>query len=46
VQVAGGTAHPNRCQVDTLDLLERRVLRESLRVARGLQQRVALDWQR
>ena len=46
VQVAGDTPHPNRCQVDTLDLLERRVLRESLRVARGLQQRVALDWQR
>jgi CBS domain-containing protein len=32
--------------VDTLNDLDRRLLRDALRVARSLQQRVELDWVR
>lgn len=39
-------AHPNRVAVDLLNDLDRRMLRESLRVARRLQQRLELDYQR
>jgi len=39
-------AHPNRVAVDLLNDLDRRMLRESLRVARRLQQRLEMDYQR
>lgn len=39
-------AHPNRCNVAALNDIDRRVLRETLRAARRLQQRLALDWAR
>jgi CBS domain-containing protein len=38
--------HPNLLDVDTLNDLDRRLLRDALRVARTLQQRVELDWVR
>jgi CBS domain-containing protein len=36
----------NVCRLDTLNPLDSRLLRETLRVAQGLQQRVELDWAR
>jgi CBS domain-containing protein len=47
--VQAGRAHgdaANRCEITALNTIERRVLRETLRVARGLQQRVELDYLR
>ena len=41
----GGDA-PNRCEVATLNEIDRRVLRETLRVSRQLQQRIELDYGR
>jgi len=45
---AGGAApgHANRVEVATLNGIDRRVLRETLRVARQLQQRLELDYLR
>ncbi len=40
-----GTAEPNRLDPDSLNSLDRRILREALRQARKLQNRVALDYQ-
>ncbi len=40
-----GAAEPNRIDPDSLNSLDRRILRESLRQARKLQNRVALDYQ-
>jgi CBS domain-containing protein len=42
---AGGEA-ANRCEIAALNAIDRRVLRETLRVARGLQQRIELDYLR
>lgn len=39
-------ANPNLCAVAELNEIDRRVLRETLRAARRLQQRVELDWAR
>ncbi|HVO08215.1 MAG TPA: putative nucleotidyltransferase substrate binding domain-containing protein, partial [Burkholderiaceae bacterium] len=39
-------ADPNTIDIDRLNDLERRVLKESFRVARSLQQRIELDYQR
>ncbi len=36
----------NRLVVDTLNDIDRRILKESLRVARSLQQRLHLDYER
>ena len=38
--------NPNRIAVDVLNDIDRRILRETLRVVRSLQQRVQLDYQR
>jgi CBS domain-containing protein len=38
--------NPNRIDVSTLNDIDRRMLKESLRVVRRLQQRMALDYQR
>jgi CBS domain-containing protein len=38
--------HPNQVPLDTLNDLDRRLLRDALRVARSLQQRVEMDWVR
>lgn len=43
---AAALAHPNRLDVSTLNHIDRRLLKEALRVARQLQQRVQLDWMR
>lgn len=40
-----GAAEPNRIDPETLNSLDRRILREALRQARKLQNRVALDYQ-
>ena len=40
-----GTSEPNRIDPGSLNSLDRRILRESLRQARKLQNRVALDYQ-
>ena len=40
-----GASEPNRVDPDTLNSLDRRILRESLRQARKLQNRVGLDYQ-
>ncbi|MBL0144085.1 MAG: CBS domain-containing protein [Betaproteobacteria bacterium] len=40
-----GTSEPNRIDPDLLNSLDRRILREALRQARKLQNRVALDYQ-
>ncbi len=40
-----GAAEPNRLDPDSLNSLDRRILREALRQARKLQNRVALDYQ-
>ena len=39
-------AEPNRLDLDTLNDVDARVLREALRMARQLQQRLELDYQR
>ena len=44
--VAGGQSNPNLLDVAALNDIDRRVLRESLRVARRLQQRIQLDYLR
>jgi CBS domain-containing protein len=41
---AGGAATPNLIRVDALNYIDRRILKESLRVARRLQQRIELDY--
>ena len=41
-----GAEHPNRIDLRALNDLDRRLLKEALRVARQLQQRIALDWLR
>ena len=47
VQVGGAAPeHANRMEVATLNQIDRRVLRETLRVARRLQQRLELDYLR
>ena len=38
--------NPNRIAVDQLNDIDRRILRETLRVLRSLQQRVKLDYER
>ncbi len=38
--------HPNRVDVNQLHAIDRRLLKESLQMARSLQQRLALDYQR
>jgi CBS domain-containing protein len=38
--------NPNRVGLDLLNDLDRRLLRDALRVARSLQQRVEMDWVR
>ena len=38
--------NPNRIAVDTLNDIDRRILKESLRVMRSLQQRLKLDYER
>ncbi|HEX4944619.1 MAG TPA: DUF294 nucleotidyltransferase-like domain-containing protein [Usitatibacteraceae bacterium] len=40
-----GSSEPNRIDPDSLNSLDRRILREALRQARKLQNRVALDYQ-
>jgi CBS domain-containing protein len=48
VQLEGGgaQAEPNRISVAGLNDIDRRILKESLRVARSLQQRLRLDYER
>jgi len=48
IQLKGGPAlaQPNRLVVSQLNDIDRRILRETLRVARQLQQRLQLDYQR
>jgi CBS domain-containing protein len=48
IQLKGGQAlaQPNRLVVAELNDIDRRILRETLRVARQLQQRLQLDYQR
>jgi CBS domain-containing protein len=41
-----GAGHPNRVDLRRLNLIERRMLKESLRMARQLQQRIELDYVR
>ena len=41
-----GAEHPNRIDLRELNDLDRRLLKEALRVARQLQRRIALDWLR
>jgi CBS domain-containing protein len=43
---AGTDASPNRVRLDELNDIDRRILRESLRAARALQQRMRLDYER
>ncbi|HEY6136077.1 MAG TPA: DUF294 nucleotidyltransferase-like domain-containing protein [Rubrivivax sp.] len=38
--------NPNRIDIHTLNDIDRRLLKEALRVARSLQQRITLDWMR
>jgi CBS domain-containing protein len=42
----GSLADPNRIDLATLNDIDRRILKESFRAARSLQQRLALDYQR
>ena len=44
--LAHDEANPNRVDVNALNQIDRRVLKEALRVARQLQQRIELDYQR
>ena len=48
IQLEGGSAaeHPNRLVVATLNDIDRRILKESFRFARLLQQRLHLDYER
>jgi CBS domain-containing protein len=48
IQLEGGAAleQPNRLLLTSLNDIDRRILRETLRVARQLQQRLQLDYQR
>jgi CBS domain-containing protein len=48
VQLEGGgtQAEPNSIAVASLNDIDRRILKESLRVARSLQQRLQLDYER
>ncbi len=48
VQLEGGsaTAEPNRIEVSSLNDIDRRILRESLRIGRSLQQRLQMDYDR
>lgn len=47
LQIEGASAeHPNRVDVSGLNSIDRRVLKEALRVARALQQRIELDYLR
>jgi CBS domain-containing protein len=46
VQLEAGSPDPNRIEVDALNDIDRRMLKESLRVARRLQQRIELDYRR
>ncbi|MFO6419677.1 DUF294 nucleotidyltransferase-like domain-containing protein [Hylemonella sp. W303a] len=48
IQLQGGAhmAHPNRIALDSLNDIDRRILKEAFRVARSLQQRMALDYGR
>ena len=39
-------ANPNLLDIDSLNDLDRRLLKETLRVARSVQQRIELDWMR
>ena len=41
-----GDESPNRIRVDALNDIDRRILKETFRVARGLQQRMQLDYER
>ncbi|HLL17491.1 MAG TPA: DUF294 nucleotidyltransferase-like domain-containing protein, partial [Rubrivivax sp.] len=41
-----GSSAPNLCRIDALNDFDRRMLRESLRVAQRLQKRIELDWLR
>jgi CBS domain-containing protein len=41
-----GTQHPNEVEPEALNQIDRRVLHETLRIARRLQQRVELDYMR
>jgi CBS domain-containing protein len=41
---APGTEHPNEVEVRALNDIDRSMLKEAMRVARGLQQRIALDY--
>jgi len=43
---AGTSSSPNRVAVDSLHDVDRRILKESLRMARRLQQRLRLDYER
>jgi CBS domain-containing protein len=45
-QPAWGTGNPNHIDLDSLNDLDRRLLREALRAARRLQQRLEMDWAR
>ena len=47
-QLEGGAAeeHPNRIELDRLNDIDRRILKEAFRVARDLQQRLQLDYER
>jgi CBS domain-containing protein len=48
VQLEGSSAaeHPNRLAVASLNDIDRRILKESFRFARLLQQRLHLDYER
>lgn len=48
IQLEGnaGDEHPNRIHLDALNDIDRRILKETFRVARGLQQRMQLDYER
>jgi CBS domain-containing protein len=46
VQLEAGDRDPNRVGVDTLNDIDRRMLKESLHIARRLQQRIELDYRR
>ncbi len=43
-QVGGATAHPNRVDLHSLSGIDARLLKEALRAARSLQQRIELDF--
>jgi len=45
VQLKGpGAEHPNEVELDALNDIDRSILKEAMRVARSLQQRIALDY--